>query len=234
MRMDLRYRGRSGVVETAWGAAMTFEPNLSRSKVFFDGQIGDPLRFREAISALHAVVVGDLRARKKDRSAHTAWKAAQAARERVIAETVRDQVQAAELAKLAEDPIPPGLEHEFRRMHRMYWTERRRWASELAQNDPELFRHLVPCDPVVTVAPDVVMFECFAKDEATYGCLSIDRDGFTTAGDAGIGTTNVDYSLALFEHFQTIRSYRPTRLLVDPAGCGSGEWSTSRWDCGTS
>ncbi len=29
-------------------------------------------------------------------------------------------------------------------------------------------------------------------------------------GDAGLGTTNVDYSLALFEHFQTLRSYRPT------------------------
>lgn len=216
--MDLRYRGRSGVVETGAGAVMTFEPNLSRSRVFFDGQIADPLRFREAISALHAVVIGDLRARKKDRSAYAAWKAAQDAREKAIADAVRDRVKAEELARVAREPIPPGLEREFHRMHRLYWTERRRWAAELAQNDPELFRHLVPCDPVVTVAPDVVMFECFAKDEASYGCLSVDRDGFATAGDAGIGTTNVDYSLALFEHFQTLRSYRPTRLLVDPAG----------------
>ena len=218
MRLDLRYRGRSGVIETAAGAAMTFEPNLSRSKVFFDGEIGDPVRFREAISALHAVVVGDLRARAKDRSAHTAWKAAQQARETAIATAVRDQVKAAELARIASQPIPPGLDVEFRRLHQLYWTQRRRWAAELAQNDPELFRHLVPCDPVVTVAPDVVMFECFAKDEASYGCLSVDREGFKTAGEAGLGTTNVDYSLALFDHFQTLRSYRPTRLLVDPTG----------------
>jgi hypothetical protein len=216
--MDLRYRGRSGVVESGAGAVMTFEPNLSRSKVFFDGQIIDPLRFREAISALHAVVIGDLRAKKKDRSAHTAWKMAQATREKAVSDAVHDQVKAAELARIAAEPIPPDLEGDFRRLHHVYWTERRRWAAELRQNDPELFRHLVPCDPVVTVAPDVVMFECFAKDEATYGCLSVDRDGFATAGDAGIGTTNVDYSLALFEHFQTLRSYRPTRLLVDPAG----------------
>ncbi|MEZ4309869.1 MAG: hypothetical protein R3F14_17665 [Polyangiaceae bacterium] len=33
-----------------------------------------------------------------------------------------------------------------------------------------------------------------------------------------LGTTNVDYSLALYEHFQTLRTYRPTRLLVDPSG----------------
>lgn len=224
MKVDLRYRGRSGVVETASGVAMTFEPNLSRSKVFFDGQIGDPLRFREAISALHAVVIGDLRAQKKDRSAHAAWLAAQKERERAIHEAVVSAAKAAELEQIAREPVPPNLERDFRRMHSLYWTERRRWASELARNDPELFRHLVPCDPVVTVAPDVVMFECFAKDEASYGCLSVDRDGFIGAGgaggagDAGIGTTNVDYSLALFEHFQTIRSYRPTRLLVDPTG----------------
>lgn len=218
MRMDLRYHGRSGIREAAWGAAMTFEPNLSRSKVFFDGEIADPLRFREAVSALHAVVVGDLRFKKKDRSAHTAWLATQAEQEAAIAAAVRDQVKQDELAKIVKEPLPPNLESEFRRLHSLYWTERRRWARELAQNDPELFRHLVPCDPVVTVAPDVVMFECFAKDEASYGCLSVDRDGFKTAGDAGLGTTNVDYSLALYDHFQTIRSYRPTRLLVDPTG----------------
>jgi hypothetical protein len=108
--MDLRYRGRSGVVETAAGAVMTFEPNLSRSRVFFDGQIADPLRFREAISALHAVVVGDLRARKKDRSAHAAWKAAQDAREKAIADAVRDRVKAEELRPDRERarPAAPG------------------------------------------------------------------------------------------------------------------------------
>jgi hypothetical protein len=81
-----------------------------------------------------------------------------------------------------------------------------------------MFRHLVPCDPVVTVAPDVVFFECFAKDESSYGCLSVERDAFRGEGTAGLGTTNVDYSLALYDHFQTLRSYRPTRLVVDPAG----------------
>jgi hypothetical protein len=46
----------------------------------------------------------------------------------------------------------------------------------------------------------------------------VDRDAFRGAQDAGLGTTNVDYSLALYEHFQTLRSYRQTRLVVDPTG----------------
>jgi hypothetical protein len=116
------------------------------------------------------------------------------------------------------EAAPPNLEQEFRRLHKLYWRARVKWANELQRDDPELFRHLVPCDPVVTVAPDTVFFECFSKDESSYGYLSVDRGAFRGGQDAGLGTTNVDYSLALFDHFQTLRTYRPTRLLVDPTG----------------
>lgn len=216
--MDLRYYGRSGVRDFDWGAAMAFSPNLSRSRVFFDGELANPLRFREAISALHDVVIGDLRFKNQDKTAYKAWLANKEAEEEKLRKAVFDDEQVRAAQQLTKVPIPKGLTDDFHRMHSLYWTARRRWASELLSNDPELFRHLVPCDPVVTVAPDVVMFECFAKDEASYGCLSVDRAAFRGADDAGLGTTNVDYSLALYDHFQTIRTYRPTRLLVDPAG----------------
>lgn len=219
MRVDLRYHGHSGVREVAGGVAMAFAPNLARAPVFFDEEILDALRFREAVSALHEVVVGDLRYRKKDRAAYRAFLAQKEAREQELRELAHDKARAAELTRLAAEAVPPNLDADFRRMHSLYWTARRRWAVELAASDPALFRSLVPCDPVVTVAPDVVMFECFSKDESSYGCLSVDRDGFRGGGAAAaLGTTNVDYSLALFEHFQQLRSYRPTRLLVDPSG----------------
>jgi hypothetical protein len=220
MRVDLRYHGKSGVRELGGGGlAMAFAPNLAREPVQFDEEIADPLRFREAVSALHEVVIGDLRRPQKDRSAHRAYLARQAEQEQELRRLAHDRVKLAELQRTAAEPIPPTLDGEFREAHGLYWTQRRRWASELMASDPALFRSLVPCDPVVTVAPDVVMFECFAKDEASYGCLSVDREGFRGgAAAARLGTTNVDYSLALFEHFQTLRSYRPTRLLVDPSG----------------
>ena len=232
MRLDLRYWGKSGVRDVAGGAAMTFEPNLSRRKVFFDAELVDPVRFREAISALHAVVVGDLRFHKRDKTAYKAYLAARAKEEADLRAAVYDKTKVAEAKKLAKSPISPTLDADFAKMHRLYWNARVRWANELAANDPELFRALVPCDPVVTVAPDVVMFECFAKDEASYGCLSVDRDAFRGADAAELGTTNVDYSLALFDHFQTLRTYRPTRLLVDPTGfevaAGAGDGATLR------
>lgn len=218
MNVDLRYLGKSSVLGAAQGLLVKFSPNLARPKTFFDAELRDAIRFREAISALHDVVIGDLRFKKKDKSAYEAWKKAEAEREAQLRADVYSQAKRDELAKLSKEPIPPNLEGDFRKMHRLYWDARVKWAGELMRNDPEMFRHLVPCDPVVTVAPDVVFFECFSKDESSYGCLSVDRNSFVGSQDAGLGTTNVDYSLALYEHFQTLRSYRKTRLSVDPAG----------------
>ena len=210
MKVDLRYAGRSEVRELGSAQALAFEPNLARPKVFFDGELLHPVRFREAISCLHEVVVGDLKPPKKDRSRHRAYLEQRNEEEAAVREVIADRAKKEELARIAKEPVPPNLEADFQRLHRVYWSARVRWANELALNDPELFRHLVPCDPVVTVAPDVVFFECFAKDESAYGCLSVERDAFRPAGDVGLGTTNVDYSLALYEHFQTLRTYRPT------------------------
>lgn len=218
MNLDLRYLGHSGVRSVGAGLELSFAPNLARPKVFFDGEVVHPIRFREAISALHDVVVGDLRFRVRDKTAYKQWREDQVRREAELRAQVTSVAKARELERVGHEPMPAHLEQDFRKMHDLYWRARRRWASELATNDPELFRHLVPCDPVVTVAPDVVFFECFSKDESSYGCLSVDRDAFGGESAAGLGTTNVDYSLALYDHFQTLRSYRPTRLLVDPTG----------------
>src|SRR5438874_7418957 len=106
--------------------------------------------------------------------------------------------------------MPAGLEPRFKSLREKYWSARLRYANYLAKNDPALFRVLVPCDPVVTVAPDVLFFECFSKDESSYGCLTVDRDLFGAADEVAIGTTNVDYSQGLYEQFQRLRTYRTT------------------------
>ncbi len=217
MNLDLRYLGHSGLRPSA----LAFAPNLARPPVFFEGELREPLRFREAVSALHDVVVGDLRVAKKDRSRWGAWKRERAREEAELRAKILDRERVEEARKIGNEPIPPNLDRDFRRMHRLYWDARVRWADELARRDPALFRALVPCDPVVTVAPDVVFFECFAKDESAYGCLTVERDAFGESGATqrgGLGTTNVDYSLSLYDQFQTLRTYRATRLLVDPTG----------------
>lgn len=217
MNFTVAYRGRSGVSGTAGGVALSFAPNLRRDRVSFVGDLKDPLRFREAVSALHAVVVSDLKYRPKDRTAYQAYLKCVQEREKAIRQLAFRQSREALLAEPAE-PIPPGLEKRFHSLRDRYWSARVKYADFLAKNDPALFRVLVPCDPVVTVAPDVLFFECFSKDESSYCCLTANRDLFDAPGDVALGTTNVDYSLTLYEEFQRLRTYRRTRFAVDPAG----------------
>ncbi len=217
MRLDLAYLGHSQVHRAADGLALDFAPNLTRPAVFFDGTLAEPLRFREAISALHDVVVGDFRFKKRDKTAYREYLQQQRLEEQAHRSQAEKAAKAGAMGMMPGGP-PPDLEAQFRKQHQKYWSARISLANRLAREDPALFRALVPCDPVVTVAPDVVLFEGFAKDESSYGCLSLDRNGLVGGQQQSLGTTNVDYSMALYEQFQTLRSYRPTRLKVDPKG----------------
>jgi hypothetical protein len=217
MNFMVAYRGRSGLTTTAGSDSLSFAPNLRRARVSFVGDLLDPLRFREAVSALHGIVVSDLKFKPKDRTAYQAYLQRVREREHRIRQLTykgaRDQLLAE-----PQQQIPPGLETRFQLLRKKYWDKRIQYANYLSVNDPALFRVLVPCDPVVTVAPDVLFFECFSKDESSYGCLTVERDRFATANEAALGTTNVDYSQTLYEEFQRLRTYRRTRFAVDPGG----------------
>jgi hypothetical protein len=217
MLLTFAYRQRSSIVTTMNNLVVTLSPNLRRDRVSYNGTLSQPLRFREAISALHDVVISDLRFKERDKSAYEAYKAEAKKREDLIRRTVSREVRAQALAQQVE-PMPEGLEQRFREVRRLYWNARQDYASYLYQHDPELWRVLMPCDPVITVADDVLFFECFSADESSYGCLSVDRGAFASESDVRLGTTNVDYSWQLYEHFQKLRSYRETRFLVDPTG----------------
>jgi hypothetical protein len=216
--MDVRmaYFGRSRLTEEGPTRRLSLVPNLARDPVAFDGALTNPLRFREAISALHDVVVSDLRYKPRDKSAYEEWKQTESRRLQTI---YREEYKRVKDAALAQAGITPELERQFNAAVKRYWGVRLKYSNYLTRNDPELWRLLMPCDPVITVADDVVFFECFSADESSYGCLTVDRDGgFTGADNFQYGTTNVDYSWQLYDQFQALRTYRQTRLQVDPAG----------------
>ena len=217
MDMSFAYRGHSAVVPGPGGLAVTLAPNLRRDRVSYAGTLRHPLRFREAVSALHDIVVSDFRYKPRDKTAYQAFKAQQKEREDTI-RLAAYQAKKAEIDANRAQPLPVGLEADYGRLRKQYWRARDQYNRYLMLHDWELWRMLVPCDPVITVAPDVLFFECFSGDESSYGCLTVARDAFTGERDVAQGTTNVDYSMALYEHFQKLRSYRETRFVVDPGG----------------
>ena len=218
MNVALAYLGHSGVHRRNGTRILQFEPNLAREPVAFDAPLVDPLRFREAVSALHDVVVSNLRFEPRDKTAYLEWKSGEKQR---LAQLRRDELRRAteEMSQRGESVLTPELQRDYSQCLKRYWTARRAYNDYLRQNDPDLWRKIMPYDPVITVADDVVFFECFSADESSYGCLTVNReDGFGRSESLQFGTTNVDYSWDLYNHFQSLRSYRETRFRIDPEG----------------
>lgn len=217
MNLHLAYLGHSGLIRSATAETLSLAPNLAREAVAFDAPLLQPLRFREAMSALHDVVVADLRFKKRDKTAYQEYKK----REQSRLATLRSDAlkEAKEQLLKKQDAIDPQLESLFGKYVKRYWKLRLQYSDILSRSDPALWRMLTPCDPVITVADDVCFFECFSADESAYGCLSVNRgDGFGPSQNLQLGTTNVDYSWDLYHHFQALRTYKETRFKVDPAG----------------
>lgn len=178
----LSYAGSSRVATVGNAAAVELYANRDRPAVRFSGRVKQPLRFREALSALYAVVGSDYRYQPKDRTQYLAYL-------RLKKET-------------ASQPI---------------WQAQQAYFGWLLRNDPYLFCIL---DPVVSVHPDQVMFEVFARDESTYAMLAMRRSAFEEADPAACGTTNIDFSDALYASVQQLRDYRTTRLSIGGDGVG--------------
>ena len=212
MEFEYRYHGSSAVDSSARSTNMSFAPDTKREPTYFTGELHQSLEFREAISALNAVVVSDLRYKPKDKTAYKAWLAQQ--------EQINWQNVARERSRNAAQVTQ--LQAELTRLHntsqaRMapFYRAKQKYFDYLYKKDLDTWYVL---DPVITVHPDEVFFECFSQDESTYGRLGAGYEVFKNIGEFACGTTNIDYSADLYNEFQKIRRYKQTFFQVDPSG----------------
>jgi hypothetical protein len=215
----MNYAGRSQLKLLSGGERiLDLAPNLARDKVEFNANLSDPIRFREAISALHDVVINDLTFTPRDKSGYEDWKKQQTARESALRKQAKDGAR--ELVRAGTAPRATAEQKsKYQSALARYWQARSQFNTRLREENQTLWRRLMPYDPVITVADDVVFFECFSTDESSYGCLTVDRDsGFSGTQHAAPGTTNVDYSWDLYHNFQSLRTYRETRFSINPEG----------------
>src|SRR5262249_26678052 len=119
MNFTFAYWKRSTVVQTPTSLAVSLAPNLRRDRVSFTATLKNTLRFREAISALHAVVISALRYKPRDKTASQAYLAEQKKREDVIRRAAAGEARQ-EILGAPRPPVPPGLEDRFRRLRKVY------------------------------------------------------------------------------------------------------------------
>lgn len=212
MKFDYSYQRDSRVDSDGSRTEMSFAPDTLREPTYFKGELRQNVAFREAISALHDVVISDHRWHPKDRTEYMAWRAQQEELDWAqIASQRKDVAQQIDQVKGELDQI---RNRSAERM-RPFYRARQRYFDYIYKRDYDAWMVL---DPVITVHPDEVFFECFSKDESSYGRLNANFEVFKNVGEFACGTTNVDYSSALYDEFQKIRSYKTTKLEVDPSG----------------
>lgn len=212
MEFNYRYLGNTAVESGASRTSMSFAPDTRREPTYFSGALRKHVAFREAISALHDVVISDLKWKPKDKTAYKAWAAQREQLDWTEVAAQRGQVkgQIDALTKELTD-----LRSTRARRWAPFYQARRRYFDYLWHRDRDAWFVL---DPVITVHPDELFFECFSIDESSYGRLGASYEVFQDIGDFACGTTNIDYSSSLYDEFQKIRSYKETRFEVDPTG----------------
>lgn len=212
MQVNYSYKGSTAVLDRSDRTQMSFSPDLKREPTFFRGELRQHIAFREAISALHDVVVADLRYQPRDKSAYKEWAAQQAEIDWQMVAAERQEVS----DRLKE------LQAELTELNRSralrlkpYYEARNKFQRYAFQKNLDIYFLF---DPVITVHPDEVFFECFSRDESSYGRLGASYEVFQNIHEFACGTTNIDYSHDLYNEFQKIRSYKHTQFEVDPSG----------------
>jgi len=212
MKFNYKYGGNSKVQNTASSTAVNFAPDVLRDPTFFVGTLDKKIPFREAISALHHVVTADFNFQPKDNTEYLAWLKSQ--EEIWLAEASSELESIQSEIKTVSNKLE-GLRKEREKITRPYYKAQREYFKYLYKRDYNAWFVL---DPVITVHPDQVFFECFSKDESVYGKLSCGYDVFNNISDFKCGTTNIDYSEKLYNEFQKIRTYKATDFKIDPSG----------------
>jgi hypothetical protein len=212
MEFNYSYKSSSAVTGQGDRTAMSFSPDVTRQPTYFRGELRQNIAFREAISALHDVVVSDLRFKPKDKEAYKAWAAQRNEIDWQLVAAQRQEVT--DKIKALQADLTDLNRRSSERMSDFYRATAR-YFDYLYQKDRDYWFVL---DPVITVHPDEVFFECFSQDESSYGRLGASYEVFKNVDEFACGTTNIDYSAALYDEFQKIRSYKRTLLEVDPSG----------------
>ena len=211
MQFEYHYFGQSAVTGDASSTGMNFVPDARRAPTFFEGTLTQKLPYREAMSALHDVVASDFRFKPKDRTAYLEWRAQQDDLDWTEVARVQGQL-AAEIERVRGELMT--LRQRSRGRLAPFYAARQKYFDWLYRKDLDAWYVL---DPVISVQPDEISFECFSQDESSYGRVACSYEVFTQLGERSCGTTNVDYSAALYDEFQKIREYKETSLVVDPA-----------------
>ena len=212
MKFNYKYSGSTSVKNESGTTNMSFVPDALREPTFFSGKLNKKIPFREAISALHHIVVSDYRYKPRDKSAYLEW--AKQQEDIWFAEAMEGYSGLKDVLEIKKKELQQ-MNATYNEVMGPFFKARKTYFDHLYRRDREAW---IVLDPVISVHPDELFFECFSLDESSYGKLSCNYNVFKEVGEFACGTTNIDYSVPLYQEFQKIRNYKDTSFVIDPSG----------------
>jgi hypothetical protein len=165
MLFNYKFKGDTSVSNNASSTEMKFSPDVSRDPTFFDGTLNKHIPFREAISALHDIVVSDYRFKPKDKTDYKAWAAEQ---ESIwLAEFMKSTEANVEKISVIQKELL-DVRKEKEKILAPFNKAKQKYFNHIYNSDRDMW---IVLDPIITVHPDELFFECFSKDESSYGRL---------------------------------------------------------------
>lgn len=196
--------------------------DVGRDPVFLSGTVRHSVAFARAMLALGEVVKLDERHQEKDHSDYQEWVATQYLKELSTELGISAEKIPALLEKrdVAQEEYR-SLQSRARELQHRLSAPKGAYYSWLLKNNREQWMVL---DPIVSVHPHHTSFEAFSGDESVYARVNLPHDAVDFVEPPQLGTTNIDFSLALEREFARARDYRPLSLTV---GLGAVELETS-------
>ncbi|HEY4221415.1 MAG TPA: SWIM zinc finger family protein [Myxococcota bacterium] len=210
--VNASYNGASGVEQGLTTGKVGFATNTLRQATYFKGELRNPLVLREALGAMHNVVISDFRYQAKDRIAFQTWLAEQ---DRKFLLTLKTKSAEAKVKLEDVEAKIADLNKKREERKKPFYQARQRYFEYVYTHQYEL-NYLF--DPVITVHPDEVFFEAFSKDESSYARLGAKHSLFNKVDKFECGTTNIDFSAKLSRQLDRIRTYRKTDFDIAPGG----------------
>jgi hypothetical protein len=230
MEVTQNYARPSSATMQPDGLHMEVSAEQSRPNVYLEAMVKDSRAYARLMLALYEVVSGDFRAQPKDHTAYQEW-VYQRYLEELPGELAARALNVPDLMERqkALNERVKALNKEAHQLEQIacgaeYYRAVRKYYDYLYKHDYQMWYVL---DPVVSVHPDGVIFEVFSQDESSYGRVTVPTEKLDTLGERVYGTTNIDFSRALADEFERVRSYRPAFLQVGSQGVsvstGAGE-----------
>jgi hypothetical protein len=208
---NVKYLQHSFVEDSFNTTKITFSPNALRSPAFFEAELNQPTLFREGILGFNSIIHSTFRFKPRSQEAYLLW--LEKEQYELLAQFYFNNKTPGKVERQHIQNELDFIRHKEYKIMQPFYRQQKKYYDYCFKDD---YHRQWIFDPMITIHPDELFFECFNHLQSSYVKLSCHFDLFKNVHSFKCGSTHIEYSLGLYKPFQKIRNYKRTFLSIDP------------------